>query len=1119
MRASPVDPSKIQQAASPEGVAELLAALGFTPEPTRIPRQAYAEFGLDGDAGEPQALYRVARHRNLIVLLFELEDPADRAVIRRLATRLYHHNRGARRLLVFTDPQYERLVLTTWGLGGDPLTLRSACLTRREPRRADLDLLRDLSPGAAQSATEVAWRHAQALDRERLTQRFYRAIRRARDDLAATWTGVPEHAHADRLELALLTISRLLFLAFLQQKGWLDGNPHFLRHLCERAKGEGGRLYREVLVPLFFQALNRRPQERPEAARRLGQLPFLNGGLFEPYPVERRYPRLDAPDENFLRIVLDILERYRFSVQEDTPLDHDAAVDPEMLGKVFEGLMHAGTRAATGAFYTPSPVVATVVNEAIAAYLQEKAQLARSVARALVRAGETEGLDAQARARALEAIASMRILDPAAGSGAFLLAALQRTEALVRALDDEAAPAEPWRLRQKIIHENLYGVDMNGAAVRLCELRLWLALVVDLEVARVTDVPPLPNLDHKVRQGDTLLDPMDALAALTEGSGRSLDVLARWLRGTEELRKLKDRYLSASGTPKDRLARALRSAELALARPLLDRLRERAQARIQELRAVSRGHDLFGERLSLTPQQRAALRDARRARRDLRALARRMAEARELPFFAFAIHFAEVHATGGFDIVLGNPPWVRPHRLRPRLRSALRARYDSARNGAWTAGAALAGVGPGFAAQVDLAALFVERGLELLRPGGVLAFLVPAKLAHALYAGGLRARLLEQTSIVFVDDHSRDAARLFQAVTYPVVIICRKGAPSPGHEVELTLRTGRRPVVTSRCRQETLPIWPGDRASPWCLVPDRVRRIVARMVEMGPPLARAGFTPARGIFTGANQVFCLRAVQALGGGTCRVTAEGYGIAPRRSRRGFRADVEPDAILPLLRGEDIRPWRQHPSSWILFTHDPKSAEALTRLPPGLARYLRQHEGALRRRKDLRPTDPAWTLFRVTRAKLGPCVAWRDLAERLEAVALPGLPAGPVPLNSVYLIPTSGPEVAHALAALFNSRLASAFLRTFAERAASGFVRFFAWTIGCLPLPGRWVPLEKRVMRLSEIGERAHAHSGLSPQQAEELEALVADLYGLTREDQTLLLDFDAQVTVRGTAHGE
>lgn len=1103
-------------------MAELFAALGFTPEPIPIPREAYAQFGLDGDQGVPRALHRVARHRDLIVLLLEVQNPTDRDLIRRLATRLYHHNRAARRLLVFADPAYERLVLATWGLGGDPLTLRSACLKRQEPRRGDLDLLRDLSPGTAHSSTELAWRHAQALDRERLTRRFYLAIRRARDALAAAWTGVPEPARADRSELALLTISRLLFLVFLQQKGWLDGDPHYLRHLCERAKGEGRRLYREVLSLLFFEALNRRPHRRSEPARRLGVLPFLNGGLFEPYPVERRHPGLQAPDEVFSRIVLDLFERHRFTVQEDTPLDHDAAVDPEMLGRVFEGLMHAGARAATGAFYTPSSLVATVVNEAMAAYVEKRAGLTRDAARSLVHDRNAQGLDAQARALALEAIRNVRILDPAAGSGAFLLAALQTTEALLRALDSDLARVEAWTLRQTIIHENLYGVDMNAAAVRLCELRLWLALVVDLDARSVADVPPLPNIDHKVRQGDTLLDPMDALAALTEGAGgpgRSLDVLAQWAREAEELRSLKDGYLSASGSRKEDLARALRSRELALARPLLDRLTERADGRIRELRDLGRARDLFGERLSLTLEQRAALRDALQARRDLRALVRRMSEARELPFFAFAIHFADVQGTGGFDIVLGNPPWVRPHHLRPHLRRALRARYGSARNGAWAAGADLAGAGPGFASQVDLAALFVERGLELLRPGGILAFLIPAKLAHALYGGGLRARLLEHTSLLLLDDHSRDDARLFQAVTYPLVMVCRKEPPASGHRTELTLRTRRRIAVPSTTRQKTLPIWPADPASPWCLVPEDVRRVIARMVEAGPPLARAGFTPARGIFTGANHIYCLASVQALGNGTCRVTAEGYRVAAPRGRAGFRANVEPDVVLPLLRGEDIRAWRQRPSGWILFTHDHKTGGPLTRLPPGVARYLRQHEGALRRRKDLRPADPVWTVFRVTCPKLGPCVAWRDLGERLEAVTLPGLPTGPVPLNTVYLIPTPAPDTAHALAALFNSRLVSAFLRTFAERAASGFLRFFAWTVGCLPLPGGWFPLEKRLQRLAEIGERGHAQSGLTPREAEELEALVTELYGLSSEDIALFLPFDAGTNAPRSAHGE
>lgn len=1080
MRTLPVDPSLLLAADGAPGVAALLSALGFIADWVPIPRAHYRDFGLDPEDDAIHALHQVARHRELSVLLLEVEDPGDREKARRIAARLQRHNRGWRRLLIFSDAGYERWLFASWGLGDEAAGLRLASFRRTDPGRAELDLLAELAPGSSGSATELACRQAQALDKERITRGFYHMIRGAREVLARSWSGIAPGARSERLELALLVLGRLLFLTFLQQKGWLDGDRHYLRNLYDRVTAGGGRFYRDALTPLFFGALNTRTAARTISARRLGNLPFLNGGLFQRYPIEQRYPRLDAPNDAFADLLLHAFERYRFTVQEDTPLERDAAVDPEMLGRVFEGLMKPATRAASGTFYTPVRLVTRLVNGALAAYLHRAADLDTESAAHLVTNADASGLDAATRARVLRGLRRVRILDPAAGSGAFLLVALQKIEVLTVALGHPVADRHA--LRREIVHHNLYGVDKNGSAVRLCELRLWLALVVDLEVAEIAAVPALPNLDHKVRQGDALLDPVDLWASWMAAPSASLNLWAESRRGLETIEGVKSRYLSASGAHKERWSRRLRSQERRWARRVLDRLETRAATEIREWLALGRGRDLFGRRVRLDAVQRAALRRVQRARRELRALARRLADEGELPFFSWTVHFAEVQARGGFDIVLGNPPWVRPHHVAPQVRETLRARYRVIRDAPWSPGVEHSGAGRGFGAQVDLAAAFVERGFEILKPGGVLAFLCPAKITNALYAGGLRRLLVNASTLLLLEDYSRHG-RLFNATTYPLALVCRKETAPRTHRVSITVRKSTRSGWTAQLAQARLPLWPDDPAAPWCLVPAAVREAIDRIVQAGPPLARAGFAPARGIVTGANDIFCPASAHDLEG------------------------IEASVVRPLLRGEDVRAWRASPSRQIVFPHDPRSGRPLPRLPPGLARYLSAHEPTLRRRTDLRPGTPYWALFRVTPAKLGPCVAWRDLGRRLEAVALPGLPDGPVPLNTVYLIPTPDPTEADALSALLNAGIVSSFLTTFAERAAAGFFRFFAWTLGCLPLPGRWRPMDSRVRRLAEIGAAARQTGALDAASSEALQEVVAELYALRPHEVAALRGLD------------
>ncbi|UCC72208.1 MAG: hypothetical protein JSV86_17865 [Gemmatimonadota bacterium] len=1082
----------------------LLSLLGFEPLGLRVPGRTLAEFGLD--PSERLTLEVAARHARFHVFRISFEERLEPEAVRRVASALYRHNPARRALLIFDARHDIRLVLASWGLGPGPFRLLKLWIDPIEPRRSELDILAALAVNGSPTASELTLAHIRALDREQVTRRFFAEFRRQRAALAAELAGVPEEARQDRLDLALILLSRLLFLYFLQGKGWLDADTAYLRHLYEGALADGVPFFRRRLEPLFFSALNRSPEQRGRPAQQLGRLPYLNGGLFERDRLERKYPGLNVPDETFTPIFHDLLDRYQFTLREDQPADQDVAVDPEMLGKVFEGLMAGAVRGSTGAFFTPRTLVDRLVDGALAAHLAQVAGCDRELVERILSGGAPD-VDGSVRTRLAARVRELRVLDPAVGSGAFLLAALQRLETLRDVLDGRPPDSfARFERRQEIIKRNLHGVDVNGAAVRLCELRLWLALVVDLELDEISQVPPLPNLDINVRQGDALVDPIDFLAQYG-----NLDhglLASRWRRHVERLVARRDRYFRACGVAKRRVLRGLQRVERDLAVTFLAELSASIDARRRDLHGAARSRDLFGRRAGLTPSQKKAAATLKKRQSEIRSLLKRICEVDELPFFSFPIHFAK---PGGpdtsFHVILGNPPWVRIHHWSGLSRRRLKERFDSLRGAGWRTGCRLARAGRGFAAQLDLSALFLERSLELLAEHGALGFLLPAKLARTLSAGALRARLQATTRILRLEDCALATERLFEATTYPLAILLIRGAPDRKHKASVRLHDRGGTVLDFRLPQARLPLIEDDPEAPWALAPPRVRTVLERMRAAGGPLgSHPARRPCRGIFTGGNDLFVGGVIES---------------APARGRAtldlgGEPVEIEVDRLRPTLRGEDLAPWRFSVSRALVWTHD-DDGRPLPSLPTATHDHLRRHERSLRRRVDLRPDQPFWALFRTRPEKWARRVAWRDIAPEPGAVVLP--PRVPfidstaplVSLNTVYQIAAASEEEAYLLAAVLNSTVARAYLKAIAERATGGYFRFLGWTVALLPFPEE--PDAAVTMHCVELSRLAHANGGLKAGERRRLDKLVARLYGLATRELGVLRSFDARLSNR------
>lgn len=983
---------------------------------------------------------RVAPGRGALrVLLLQCavsDTPRDvtARIARRLAARAPHQLW----LIALAFPQRRVVGLAAWS--GDPSRPRIAALLTERSAIADSDAetLRAMavaSTGMDDLATHVRW--VELLGRDGLTRRFYRALAAAIEELAMQARG--RAALEQRRELALLYASRLLFLAFLEAKGWLDGDRGFLSRSFHEAATKGG-VHHRLLLPLFFGTLNTPARARAPAARALGRIPFLNGGLFSRIPLERQHRDVRFQDESLGRLFGDVLARHRFTAHEDSASFSDAAVDPEMLGRAFESLMVSDERRASGSFYTPHALVERAADAALLPILAATTGEEHAISAAFGGEGIVAALPSSLRDR----VAQIRILDPACGSGAFLVHCLERLSRLSQLCGDRD---DPGAARRAILARSIFGVDRSPMAVWLCELRLWLATVIDTEEADPMRVPPLPNLDHHILVGDALAGG-DFSATISLAGGVRLAAMRR-------------RYAAAVGHRKGTLARALEREERRFALSTVRHAIERTAAARRDLLTAVRSRDLFGGRSIIDRASRARLGALRAESRAQHAHERSLRAGGALPF-SFGAHFPDVGAAGGFDVVVGNPPWVRLHRIPKPQRAALKRDFRVYREAAWVDGAERAGAGTGFAAQVDLAALFAERSVSLLRSGGVMSLLLPSKLWRSLAGGGVRRLLLDRTALLSVDDWSA-APALFDAATYPSLVVARAGDRSAASCTRVAIHRAHHPLEWAIDRHE-LPL-DASPGAPWILLPRAARVAFDRLARAGPSLSQSDLgRPTLGVKCGCNEAFVVSigAARSGNGVTQVMSGERSGV------------VEKTLLLPVLRGEQVGPWKADTGrDQIIWTHG-DDGRPLPALPPFAARWFSAWRSELEHRADARGAARWWSLFRTEAASFAtPRVVWSDFGRSPRALVL-DRGDRTVPLNTCYVLACADRADALAFAALLNSPIAAAWLAVLAEPARGGYHRYLAWTVALLPVPANW-PRAREI--LAPLGE--HATAGAPP----------------------------------------
>ena len=475
-------------------------------------------------------------------------------------------------------------------------------------------------------------------------------------------------------------MGRLVFLQFLQKKEWMGvpanrqdwkgGDTRFLQNKFNEF-ADKDNFIDGFLEPLFNDLNTNRQNNNDLASPQVGngiKVPFLNGGLFQLDEEDCSNIRLP---QHLLGDVLDFFERYNFTIDENDPNDAQIGVDPEMLGRVFENLLEDNKD--KGAFYTPKEIVQYMCQESLIAYLQTgiEDETEKESIRQFVLTHEAERLGSMAEDISIKML-NVKICDPAIGSGAFPMGLLRQLYLCQCAIHPELEEKNAADIKRHIIQNNIYGVDIEKGAVDIARLRFWLSLIVDEETPRF-----LPNLDFKIMQGNSLLEQYKGvdLSKVTElsteqGEGtqltwfdKELDILRFDLR-----EKLNEYYNCSDHQRKEQLKQEI-----------IDNVK-------QQLREQSINVD-FGD-LDLSSNDQ---------------------------FTLWHTWFYDVFSQGGFDIVIGNPPYIRPHRMADDEKVILWKSYKVAQQ------------------KTDIYAFFIELGCNLLGEGGTLAYITP-KTWHSIYS-------------------------------------------------------------------------------------------------------------------------------------------------------------------------------------------------------------------------------------------------------------------------------------------------------------------------------------------------------------------------------------------------
>ncbi len=796
-----------------------------------------------------------------------------------------------------------------------------------------------------------------AFDVETVTDKFFADYQRVFAQVEAAVEGIPEGDTEARRLYTQRLFNRLMFLRFIEKKGWLiyNGNRDYLRSLFDATEAATDENFlNDRLYWAFFNGLGAAadlPDDSAEVTEiikeRRGKVPFLNGGLFEMQDYDSRNA-IHIPNDKFAEI-LKLFERYNFTVTESTPLDIEVAVDPEMLGQVFEELVTG--RHDTGSYYTPRPVVSFMCRESLKICLQNKTDETPETLKAFV----DEGNATQIRnpERVLQVLQTLRICDPACGSGAYLLGMMSELLRLREALfkSSNVDPRTTYQRKLGIIQNNLYGVDKDEFAVNIAMLRLWLSLAVDYE----GDAPePLPNLDYKVAAGDSLTGPAPEQIGLADHL-------------IQQIQERQAEYLVTHSNPEKQ------------------RLREEIAERKENLQGWQANADVF----------------------------------------VWQVEFAEVFQEGGFDIVIGNPPYVRQELIRP-IKPILERLFPEVYTGT-----------------ADLYVYFYKRGCELSRTSGVLTYISSNKFLRAAYGKKLRRFFTDKVCLHRLLDFG--SVQVFKASVDTCIVLVENFVSSGEPFFVANFREEADVLRLSDAFQERAFSMHASDLSPngWALTSPKVLRLLEKLENIGTPLGEYVDGFYRGVVTGCNDAFIIDA----------------------DTREYLIDEDAgsnELIKPLLRGRNLRKWKAESANEYLIaiasstnrewpwsnTRSTVEAEQIfSEIYPAICSHLRNYRDRLIARDDQGTFHWELRACSYYNEFEKPKIVYRRIARFLDASYDI---KGTFGLDTIFSIPTA--EL--ALLAVLNSKLFDWYARykvlPLNDPWAGGGLQFFAQYMEKVPI---------------------------------------------------------------------
>lgn len=595
--------------------------------------------------------------------------------------------------------------------------------------------------------------------------------------------GIDDLARKNARDFVKKMMGRIVFLYFVQKKGWMgvpkgekwgDGDLDFMKHLFD-ATNDKNSFYKNVLEPLFYKNLNaERSDDIFDISPNLFsagfadniRIPYLNGGLFSnDMPTTNGF---QFPQESSLFCELfNFLDKYNFTIDENSDQEQTVAIDPEMLGRVFENLLEDNRE--NGTYYTPREIVHYMCRQSLAEYLTttlenkhsiKDTQLKEKMENFVVNNDASEIKMDWVKPLAL-ALREVKVCDPAIGSGAFPMGMLREIlEALnTLASIEEQTVRKVWniegdysdnyaRIKEQIIQNSIYGVDIEKGAVDIARLRFWLSLIVEEHEPK-----PLPNLDYKIVVGNSLISLLNGVPLEIDwninafAGGQKLK--ERILESIKTLNQLQSDFFFA-GANMPGLALKIRNAKIQL---LTDQIELNKQVYVNK-NSNQIKIDLTPTLKEIKKRQENQIKIAQYDQQLHRLKALTAINNEDLNFFDWKLDFPEVLNTNvtskfGFDIIIGNPPFVDYRKIDNNTKQGL-SKYEISKH----------------SKKINLYVYFFEIGLNILKKGGVLSYISPQQYLASENCKGLRD-FIRNKSILFLSDFAE--IKLFKASTYNFV--------------------------------------------------------------------------------------------------------------------------------------------------------------------------------------------------------------------------------------------------------------------------------------------------------------------------------------------------------------